>query len=222
LKHRLRKLLSFFPGAFARKCSWDPDDPSGFFAMGPETAGGPFQAMPKQDHARGPDSAPITLVEYGDYQCTQCGEAYLEIEKLREVLGDRLRFVFRQYPYAKLHPQAELAAEAAEAAGAQGRFWEMHDLLFRRQDALRKKHLLRYAETLGLNRGRFCWELKNRVYRDRVRRDFRSGVINGVYSTPTVFINGVRHAGALTTEALLDAVNGVGDPRKSPGVELVL
>jgi hypothetical protein len=78
-------------------------------------------------------------VEYGDYQCRQCGEAYLEIEKLREVLGDRLRFVFRQYPYAKLHPQAELAAEAAEAAGAQGKFWEMHDLLFRRQDALRKK-----------------------------------------------------------------------------------
>jgi protein-disulfide isomerase len=91
-------------------------------------------------------SAPITLVEYGDYQCPGCGELYLEIEKLREVLGDRLRFVFRQYPYAKLHPQAELAAEAAEAAGAQGRFWEMHNMLFRHQDALRKKHLLKYAE----------------------------------------------------------------------------
>jgi predicted DsbA family dithiol-disulfide isomerase len=108
-----------------------------------------------------------------------------------------------------------LAAEAAEAAGAQGKFWEMHDLLFRGQDALCKKHLLRYAEMLALDLRRFCWELKNRIYRDRVRQDFRSGVMNGVYSTPAVFINGVRYAGPLGLEALLDAVNRIGDPPKN-------
>lgn len=175
-------------------------------------------AISERDHARGPDSAPVTVVEYGDYQCPQCGEVYLEMEKLIKILGDQMRFIFRQYPYAKLHPQAELAAEAAEAAGAQGRFWDMHDLLFQHQDALTEDHLLEYAGLLQLDLGRFCWELKNRVYRERVREDFRSGVLNLVFSTPSLFINGVLHNGAFDLETLLDAVRRYITSAGSPDV----
>lgn len=224
LKYRLRTLLSFFRWAPSRACEWDPGDSSSVLASEPRAEAELLLPMHERHRTRGPDSAPITLVEYGDYQCPQCGEVYLEIEKLREILGDRLRFAFRQYPYAKLHPQADLAAEAAEAAGAQGKFWEMHDLLFRHQDALHEKYLFKYAGMLGLDIERFCWELKNRAYRERVRRDFRSGVRNGVYSTPTVFINGVRHSGAFNVEVLLDVVNRIDDGRKDrvTGVELAV
>ncbi len=218
---RLPKILSFF-SARPRKCSWRPDEHSGFPDMAPKAETGPFHVMPEHEHPLRPDSAAITLVEYGDYQCRPCGEAYIEIESLRRVMADRLRFIYRHFPYAKLHPQAELAAEAAEAAAAQGKFWEMHDLLFRRQNALREKHLLTYPETLGLNAERFCWELKNRVYRDQVRLHFRSGVMNGVYSTPAGFINGVRHPGALRAEALSEAFSRINDPRSGgvSGVEI--
>jgi protein-disulfide isomerase len=168
------------------------------------------------DHMLGTDSAPITLMEYGDYQCPQCGVVYFEIKDLLTILGDRVRFVFRQYPYAKLHPQAELAAEAAEAAGAQGRFWEMHDLLFQHQNALREKHLLGYATLLGLDMERFRCDLKTGVYRERVRRDFQSGVRNGVYATPCIFINGVRHNGAFDLNELLEVVS-----RHAPQIDLM-
>lgn len=208
LRNLMRSIRGVFPGA----CNTSPERHP-FRMSSAESAGNTELLLPveERDHARGPSSAPITVVEYGDYQCPRCGEVYLEIEKLRQVLGERLRFVFRQYPYAKLHPQAEPAAEAAEAAGAQGRFWEMHDMLFRHQDELRKRHLLKYAETLGLDLGQFCWELKHRVHRERVRQDFRNGVMNLVYTTPALFINGVRYFGGLNFEALLDAVSQVED-----------
>lgn len=188
--------------------------PAGFhgnFLSAEALVRGPLLPIFERDHKRGPDSADITVVEYGDYQCPPCGEVYLSIEEMRGLLGARLRFVSRQYPFSGLHPQAQLAAEAAEAAGAQGRFWEMHDLLFKHQDALVWNDLLGYAENIGLDLAKFRRELKARAYEERVREDFLSGVHNGVFGTPSVFINGVRHNGSFDLGTLLDSVEG--EPR---------
>jgi protein-disulfide isomerase len=155
------------------------------------------------DHIQGAPDAKYTLVEYGDYECPDCGRLFLIIRQLRAQLGDELRLLFRHYPRSGIHPHAQQAAEAAEAAGAQGRFWEMHDLLFANQNALRTKDLYEYAEQLSLDTQRFRGELKNRTYEDRVREDFRRGVANGVYGTPALFINGVRDNGALEQDSLL-------------------
>lgn len=144
------------------------------------------------DHVRPQEELPITLVEYGDYECPDCGRLFVELEKLQSELGLVLRIAFRHYPLSGIHPNAQLAAEAAEAASAQGRFWEMHDLLFRSQSALRRKDLNRYAEQLALDTTRFKEELKQRMYSDLVRKQFRLGVQNGVYSTPGLFVNGIR------------------------------
>lgn len=167
---------------------------------------GSFLPIYERDHVVGPDSAPVTLVEYGDYECAECGRLYRDIAGLLAASGDQIRFVFRQYPFAKLHTHAELAAEAAEAAAAQGKFWEMHEMLFLHQSALREKDLLGYARTLGIDLDRFRCELGNRVHRERVRVDFRSGVSNGVFGTPSIFINGIRHSGAMGRESLRDAI----------------
>jgi len=155
------------------------------------------------DHVYGPESAPYTLVEYGDYECPACGELFNIIRNLQTTLGDRLRIVYRHYPLSGIHPRAQEAAEAAEAASQQGRFWQMHDLLFQNQSALQPKNLLAYAENLKLDTGRIRQELKKRVYEDRVREDFRSGVQNGVFKTPGLFLNGVRHDGAWDRDTLL-------------------
>lgn len=159
-----------------------------------------------EDHVFGVDSALYTLVEYGDYQCPDCGELFQIIRDLQAALGDKLRIVYRHYPLGGIHPDAEEAAEAAEAAGAQGRFWEMHDLLFQHQDALKRKNLISYAQGLNLDAGRVAHELKKRVYEDRVRENFRQGVQNGVYKTPGLFLNGVRHDGAWDRDTLLKAL----------------
>jgi protein-disulfide isomerase len=161
-----------------------------------------------EDHVHGPESAPYTLVEYGDYECPDCGRLFQIIRDLQASLGPRLRIVYRQYPLSGIHPHAQEAAEAAEAAGAQGRFWEMHDLLFQNQNALSRKDLLGYGERLSLDMNRFRGELKKRVYADRVREDFRRGVQNGVYGTPGLFLNGVRHDGAWDRDALLQTFTG--------------
>ncbi len=155
------------------------------------------------DHAHGPESAGYTLVEYGDYECPDCGRLFEIIRNLQSALGERLRIVYRHYPLSGIHPRALEAAEAAEAAGQQSRFWHMHDLLFRNQGALERKNLIGYAEALELDVDRFRRELKKRVYEDRVREDFRRGVQNGVYKTPGLFLNGVRHDGAWDSETLL-------------------
>jgi len=155
-----------------------------------------------EDHALGPDDAPYTLVEYGDYECPDCGRLYLILHDLQEELGAKLRIVFRQYPLSGIHKHAQQAAEAAEAAGAQGRFWDMHALLFENQQALETRHLLNYAETLALDVDRFKHELKQGTYSDRVRADFRAGVQNGVAGTPGLFINGTRHSGAWDAASL--------------------
>lgn len=155
------------------------------------------------DHVQGVPEASYTLVEYGDYECPNCGRLFITISELRAELGEQLRLVFRHYPLLGIHPHAQQAAEAAEAAGAQGRFWEMHDMLFQNHDALGTRDLRRYAKQLSVDTERFRKELKNRTYEERVREDFRQGVINGVYGTPGLFINGVRHNGGLDRDSLL-------------------
>jgi protein-disulfide isomerase len=157
----------------------------------------------EDDHVHGVSTASLTLVEYGDYECPDCGRLFETIRDLQRTLGARLRIVYRHYPLSGVHPRAQEAAEAAQAAGAQGRFWEMHDLLFQNQNALQRNQLLAYAETLALNMDRFRGELKKQVYRNRVREDFKRGVENGVYGTPGLFLNEVRHSGAWDRDALL-------------------
>jgi protein-disulfide isomerase len=159
-----------------------------------------------RDHRHGPENAPVTLVEYGDYECPYCGMAYPVVKEIQRRLGDRLCFVFRHFPLTQVHPHAEHAAEAAEAAGTQGKFWKMHDYLYEHQDALDDAHLLHYAEILRLDTGRFQQEMIEHVHAERVREDFLSGVRSGVNGTPTFFINGFRHDGGYDLLTLLAAV----------------
>lgn len=162
-------------------------------------AGGPLSALPipGRDHIQGPEDAPIQLLEYGDYQCPYCGQAYPVVKEIQKYLGKRLCFAFRNFPLANMHPHAEHAAEAAEAAGAEGRFWEMHDMLFENQRVLEDEDLAGYAETLGLDAQRFMKSVQSGANATRIREDFRSGARNGVNGTPTFFINGVRYEGAV-------------------------
>jgi protein-disulfide isomerase len=174
--------------------------------MSPTATGRLKPPVGANDHVQGPAKAPVTLLEYGDYECPYCGEAYPVVKALQERLGDQVRFVFRNFPLAEAHPHAEHAAEAAEAAGAQGKFWEMHDLLYENQDALEDEDLVRYARALHLDVPRFVKEMKEGVCAERVREDFRSGVKSGVNGTPTFFINGARHDGPFDLASLLAAI----------------
>jgi Na+/H+ antiporter NhaA len=158
------------------------------------------------DHVRGPDDAPVTIVEYGDFECPYCGRAEPIVRELLSELGSEVRYVYRQLPLNDVHPHAQLAAEAAEAAGAQGRFWEMHDLLFDNQDALTVKDLLGHAEQLELDIERFRSDLRNRRFAGRVARDVESAELSGVSGTPTFFINGQRHHGAYDLPTLTAAI----------------
>jgi protein-disulfide isomerase len=160
----------------------------------------------RYDHIRGPIDAPVQLVEYGDYECPHCGQAYYIVKELERLLANRLCFVFRNFPLTSIHPHAEHAAEAAEAAGAQGKFWGMHDCLFEHQDALDDIHLIRYATMLGLDVPRFSRELSEHRHAARVLEDFLNGMRSGVNATPTFFINGVRHDGSYDLGVLLDAI----------------
>jgi protein-disulfide isomerase len=160
----------------------------------------------QRDHQQGPATAPVTLVEYGDYECPYCGEAYPIVKEIQRRLGDRLRFVFRNFPLTQSHPHAEHAAEAAEAASAQEKFWQMHDYLFEHQQALDDAHLVHYAVALELDKDRFVREMTAHVYANRVREDFLRGVRSGVNGTPTFFINGVRHDDSHELETLLAAI----------------
>ena len=159
-----------------------------------------------RDHIQGPPTARVTLVEYGDYQCPYCLQAYPIMLDIQEHLGERMRLVFRNFPITTAHPDAQQAAEAAEAAGAQGKFWPMHDYLFEHQSRLDDVALLSYAADLGLNLDRFARDLQTHAFADRVREDFLSGVRSGVNGTPTFFINGLRHDGAWDLETLTAAI----------------
>jgi protein-disulfide isomerase len=158
-----------------------------------------------RDHIQGPVDARMTLVEYGDYQCPYCGEAYPVVKAVQKQLGDRLCFAFRNFPLVNAHPHAEHAAEAAESAGAQEKFWEMHDMLFENQEALEDEDLAGYADALGLDARRLIAEVETGAHAARVREDFKSGARGGVNGTPTFFINGVRYEGEPEVEALLAA-----------------
>ena len=159
-----------------------------------------------RDHAQGLPDAPVTLVEYADYECPFSGRAYPVIKSVRERFGDRLRFVYRNFPLTEIHPHARHAAEAAEAAGGQGAFWPMHDRLFEHQTQLDDAHLRQYAAAEGLDADRFASDLRGRVFAERVRDDVASGIGSGVRGTPTFFVNGVRHDGGWEAEHLIAAV----------------
>jgi protein-disulfide isomerase len=163
------------------------------------------------DHIRGPKTALVTLLEYGDYECPFCGRAYPIIEALREAMGDRMLFVFRHFPLTQIHPHAQHAAEAAEAAGAQGKFWPMHDTLFTNQHALDDAHLVQYATALGVDPKLFAAALSRGEFRAKVREDFLSGVRSGVNGTPTFFIEGVRYDGPQEFAPMLKAVEHVAE-----------
>jgi len=159
-----------------------------------------------RDHIQGPSDAPVALIEYGDYECPYCGEAYPIVQAVQRRLGDRLCFAFRNFPLVNSHPHAEHAAEAAEAAGAQGKFWEMHDILFENQNALEDEDLARYAEELRLDSRRLVSEVAAGAHSARVREDFRSGARGGVNGTPTFFVNGIRYDGEPGVAALYAAL----------------
>jgi NhaA family Na+:H+ antiporter len=173
---------------------------------------------PARDHVRGGADAPVTLVEYGDFQCPYCGDSYPLVHHLLDRFGDRLRFVFRHMPLRDLHPRAQAAAEAAEAAAAQGRFWEMHDRLFRHQLELGDAELRGHAEAIGLDVERFDRELLDGLHAARVEHDYRSAARSGVPSTPRFFVNGVIHLGSATEAELAEAIQAelspvaVGEP----------
>ena len=164
--------------------------------------------MPDRDHIQGPIDAPIALVEYGDYECPYCGEAYPIVKAIQERLDDRLCFAFRNFPLVNSHPHAEHAAETAEAAGAQGRFWKMHDLLYENQNALEDEDLAGYASALGLDAERLMREVEAGAHAARIREDFRSGARHDVNGTPSFFINGVRYDGRTDVAGLLSALTG--------------
>ena len=164
------------------------------------------QPVNQDDHIRGPESAPVTLVEYGDFECPSCGEAYPIVQKLLRRMDGQVRFVFRNFPLTQMHPHAGDAAEAAEAAAAQGKFWQMHNMLFEHQDALTRRDLQDYAEQLGLDTQRFDREMSRRTYANDVKEDFLSGVESGVNGTPTFFINGRRYDGPYDLESLQEAI----------------
>jgi protein-disulfide isomerase len=162
----------------------------------------------ERDHIAGRPNAPIVLVEYGDYECPFCGQALYTVKSLQQRLGHRLGFVFRNFPLAAVHPHALDAAEAAEATGAQGLFWRMHDKLFENQDALEPPDLVAYAAELGLELNTFEYDLRAHRFRDRIREDMRSGALSGVNGTPTFFINGYRHDGRWDFDSLWSAIAG--------------
>ena len=175
----------------------------------PASGSGSSQLTPlvgERDHVRGPADAPLTLVEYGDYECYYCGLAYPIVKRLQEHFGDKLHFAFRNFPIEMAHPHARRAAEAAEAAASQARFWEMHDLLFEHQQELGGRDLVRHAATLGLDVERFRTGLAERWYIGRVEEDLRSGDASGVPGTPTFFINGSLYGGSYDFDTLLAAI----------------
>jgi protein-disulfide isomerase len=161
----------------------------------------------QQDHIQGSLDAECTLVEYGDYECPHCGRAHPIVKRVQKHFGKKLRFVFRNFPLAEIHPHAESAAETAEYAGAHEKFWEMHDGLFENQDQLGGALYLKLAQQFGLSPQELREAVENRAYLERVKADFSSGVRSGVNGTPTFFINGKRHDASFEYNDLVAAVD---------------
>ena len=165
---------------------------------------------------QGNPQAPISLTEYGDYECPYCGRAYLVVKALQQALGDDLVVAFRNFPLTQVHPRALRAAQAAEAAGLQDRFWEMHDLLFEHQDALEDEDLLRYAADCGLDLEKFVEDLDSEVVTARVKSDLLSGARSGVNGTPTFFVNGERYEGSWEPAVFLDYLTQLAQGASAP------
>jgi protein-disulfide isomerase len=155
-----------------------------------------------EDHVDGPDRAELELVMYGDFQCPYCTAAYPIVRRIRDQLGERLLFAFRHFPLREIHPDAERAAEAAEAAAAQGAFWQMHDRMYESGGALSREDLVGYASELGLDSGRFTEELDSETHRPRVQRDVDSGLASGVTGTPGFFVGGRLYGGSFDAQSL--------------------
>jgi protein-disulfide isomerase len=160
-----------------------------------------------QDHAQGDPEAPVTLVEYGDYECPHCARAYPIVKQLQKHFGKRVRFVFRNFPLNEIHPHAEGAAESAEFAAAHRKFWQMHDLLFENQERLSEVLYIEIAKSLGLEAPELRRALEKREFAERVHSDFSGGVRSGVNGTPTFFINGKRHDGSFAYEDLTPTID---------------
>jgi protein-disulfide isomerase len=160
----------------------------------------------QDDWILGDVEAPVTMLEYGDFECPYCAMARPVLEGLVVDYPDMIRLVYRHFPVTTTHPHAALAAEAAEAAGAQDRFWEMHDMLFTNQDRLEFEDLRGYAQEIGLNGARFDQEMMAHVYRDEVRQDFQRGIQDGVNGTPSIFLNGLRYDGPRDYQSILAAL----------------
>lgn len=168
------------------------------------------QPVSERDHAEGPADAPVTLVEYGDYQCPYCGAAYPVVKRLQKTLGKKLRFVFRNFPVTQAHPYALIAAETAEAAALQGKFWEMHDLLYERQKLLKPDIIPEWVKKIGLDLDKFGNDIKQGgVVEKRIKEDRQSGIRSGVNGTPTFYINGTRYDGPSDYDLLLAALEEV-------------
>src|SRR3954470_6546568 len=171
----------------------------------------PMLAVPvnHSDHFTGSHSAKVTVVEYGDFECPSCGQAYPAVKMMLKHFGDKLRFVYRQFPQREVHPHAELAAEAAEAAGAQNKFWAMHDLLFENQLHLKAASLRQYAAQAELDLERYDYEMGDHVYLQRVQEHLDSGRESGVRATPTFFVNGILQDVSFNLEQLQSAIEAV-------------
>lgn len=163
-------------------------------------------AVNARDHVLGPQTAPVTLLEYGDYESPACGQAHLIVKQVQERLGDELRVVYRHFPNQSNHIRAERAAEACEAAGAQHKFWEMHEVLCAHQDRLSDRHLRYYATQVGLDMAQFNQDMAAEKWAERIREDLMSGARSGVDHTPVFFINGTRHDGLLDAASLCEAL----------------
>jgi protein-disulfide isomerase len=164
------------------------------------------QPVSANDHVEGSADAPLTLVEYGDYQCPYCGAAYPVVKRLQKTLGEKLRFVFRNLPLTQAHPYALIAAEAAEAAALQGKFWQMHDLLFEQQALLKPEIISLWAQEIRLDLEKFGNDINREDVENRIKEDRQSGIRSGVNGTPTFFINGTRYDGAPDYDSMLAAL----------------
>lgn len=158
-----------------------------------------------QDHSAGPANAPVTLVEYGDYQCPYCGEAYPVLKAVQQAMGNKLRFVFRNFPISEIHPHALHAAQFAEAAASVGKFWVAHDMLYERQQALDDRDLVAYGSIIGLDAAKLREAFDGR-FDEKIEADFMGGVHSGVNGTPSLFINGLRYDGERDVDSLVAAL----------------
>ena len=166
-------------------------------------------SITESDRVLGPQDAPVTLLEYGNFECIHCGQLYPAIGRVRKLLGDNLRFVFRHFPTVRTHPHALRAAEAAEAANAQGKFWEMHDELFTHQQALEDRNLSRYAVRIGLDVTRFERDLAEHAFLKQIESDYQLALFDEhVTGTPTLYINEVRYTGGVDVDSLSAAIKG--------------